>query len=352
MSPKRSNYRRKKFRWKPELDLSIKLKPAVKKRFSRFSWIFKGALIVAAILIIGHFAQPFFSKIRPQKVEKTAAPAPKPVPSKAPEIPSVPKPVVVPVERPEPIPLPPLPEPEIDYARVARKARPLPADKPLIMIVIDDIGYNRRNEDLIRGLGREITYAILPNLPQSGYFGELSRKTGADVILHQPLEAQDGTIPGPGLITERMEPDHMRSVLDRNLRSVVRPLGVNNHMGSQGTQNHELMRTLLSELKKRNMFFLDSYTTPRSVAGSIARDLSVPFVQRGIFLDNEDDPEAIRRQLEKLAAEARAKGHAIGIGHDRTTTLRTLAEEIPLLKEAGFELVPLYDFVEHQKKYG
>jgi len=231
------------------------------------------------------------------------------------------------------------------FHRPVRKKRMLSPDKPKIVLVIDDIGHTLKNRDQLVALGDQVTYAILPMLAYSRYFSQLSFHTGAEVILHLPLEAQDDTIPGPGLITSRMSEDHLREILARDLRSVPQHLGVNNHMGSEGTSDSYLMNIILSELKKRDLFFLDSQTTEKSVTGSIGKRIGVTTLSRDIFLDNVDEPRPIRDQLQKLKRTARSKGYAIGIGHYRENTLTVLNQEIPRMKDQGFEIIGLTDLI-------
>lgn len=217
--------------------------------------------------------------------------------------------------------------------------------KPRLVFVIDDIGYHIHQEQEMRKLGSTITYAILPMLPYSRHFSKLGRQMEAEVILHQPLETVDGTIPGKGLITSRMNEDHMRDVLNRNLYSVPNHVGVNNHMGSEGTADPKVMATLLTEFKRRGLFYLDSMTTPESSGPVLAKRYGVPVLKRDIFLDNIDSKPEIRSQLAKALVIARRQGYAISIGHYRKNTLDVLYEEIPKLKREGYQIVRLSDLL-------
>jgi len=110
-------------------------------------------------------------------------------------------------------------------------------------------------------------------------------------------------------------------------------------MGSKATADPRLMRVVLETLKKRRLYFLDSYVISSSVAEGLARILKIKFAKRDIFLDNSASPEYIRQQLERLKEEAQEKGVAIGIGHARPNTLAVLAKELPKLKKEGYKLV-------------
>jgi len=155
--------------------------------------------------------------------------------------------------------------------------------QPKVTFVIDDIGFHLRDRDRLTALSDKVTYAILPLLPYSQYFGNLSHTTGAEVILHLPLDTVQDKVPGRGLIVDTMSPEDILSMLARDLDSVPNYAGVNNHMGSRGTTSREMMTVILKELKRRGLFFLDSYTTKESVVPSVAREIGLPILTRGVF---------------------------------------------------------------------
>lgn len=223
------------------------------------------------------------------------------------------------------------------------------AGHPKITFVIDDIGNHNKHTASLKSLGNKVTYAILPLLPYSRYYGDLSRTTGAEVILHLPLDTLQDKIPGRGLIVGTMSQEDVLDMLARDLDSVPNHVGVNNHMGSRGTTDREMMTTILTDLKRRHLFFLDSYTTQESVVPSVGRSIGLPLLTRGVFLDNEDSKPAIRDQLDQLRVVAREKGNAIAIGHDRTNTLEVLAKEIPRFEKEGFEIITLKEMLKVQR---
>ena len=116
-------------------------------------------------------------------------------------------------------------------------------------------------------------------------------------------------------------------------------------MGSSGTQNPKLMSAYMRALKKRGMFYLDSWTTRKSVGRNAARGQDVPYLKRAVFLDNVDTPAAIRRQIEELMKVAKQEGVAIGIGHIRKNTVDVLREMIPKMERAGIRIVRLKDLL-------
>ncbi len=269
---------------------------------------------------------------KPEPVKKKTVPPPAPPKKAEPKVTTPPPPPAKPAVQKEPV----------------KKTREISTHQPKLVFVIDDIGHTPKHRDLLVKLGDHVTYAILPHLTHSKAYGQLSRKTGAEVILHLPLESAGGTIPGPGLITDRMSTPHMLDMLSRDLQSVPYHVGVNNHMGSGGTADPDVMEPILRDLKRRNLFFLDSFTTADSVATRIGRNVGIPVLKRDVFLDNTDEQGYVRERVRELAALARRKGFAIGIGHHRHNTLQVLHEEIPKLKQEGFEILSLADLIRFQ----
>jgi polysaccharide deacetylase 2 family uncharacterized protein YibQ len=127
--------------------------------------------------------------------------------------------------------------------------------------------------------------------------------------------------------------------------SIPGAVGVNNHMGSAGTADYRLMLVLMSEIKKRNLFFIDSLTTPRSVGDKCAALYRVPMAKRNVFIDNAEDLDSKIRALEELLRYALKYGTAIGIGHARPGTGEAILTMLPKFAAAGVEIAPVSQLV-------
>jgi uncharacterized protein len=154
-------------------------------------------------------------------------------------------------------------------------------------------------------------------------------------MLHLPMEPLEypAVNPGPGALMTTMLPDALIRQLNDDLDSVPYIKGVNNHMGSKMTASSDQMNQIISSIKKRDLFFIDSRTTAESQARSSARLFQVPYAERDVFLDNVQDPEAIRRQLRLLLQKASINGQALAIGHPHALTLQILQEELPEIQK-------------------
>lgn len=210
-----------------------------------------------------------------------------------------------------------------------------------IAIVIDDLGISLQDGRRAVRLPGPVTTAILPHQTHSRALAIESRGAGKEILLHLPMPGADGNDAGAGMIEPDMPPAELRAMIDFNLETVPNVLGVNNHMGSELTRQPEAMRRVMQDLARRKLFFLDSMTSPGSVAAREARAAGLPTLVRDVFLDNDRTPAAIEREFDRLLALARRRGTAIAIGHPYPETLAVLERRLPSLRAAGIELVPL-----------
>jgi len=219
-----------------------------------------------------------------------------------------------------------------------------PAEKTgFIAIVIDDLGQDLSSAQEILALPGRITVAIMPGLPHSKKVAELARQDKHEVLLHLPMEyrGKNGKS-APGMLRSTMTPMDLLNVIGEDVDSVPGAIGVNNHEGSSLTENREAMKFLMAELKARDLVFLDSVTSAKSVAYATAKEFGMKAAKRDVFLDNEsENAEYIRNQLNELTRIAKEKGHAIGIGHPHPATISELRKWLANAEKQGITIVPV-----------
>ena len=143
-----------------------------------------------------------------------------------------------------------------------------------------------------------------------------------------------------------MNKDEMTGRINECLESFPYISGVNNHMGSKFTEDSSSMKILLEILKQRKLFFLDSRTTPDTVAFSLAKEMGVKTAEKDLFLDNVKDVNAIKAKINELAEISLANGLSVGICHPHPATLKALKDTIPRLEAQGIEIVSVSELVE------
>ena len=93
------------------------------------------------------------------------------------------------------------------------------------------------------------------------------------------------------------------------------------------------------------LYFIDSRTTPQSVAWKTAQLNDVPSLKRDIFLDHERNYGFINAQFKQLIVVAKRRGYAIAIAHPYPETIAFLQEHVSRLSENGITLVPASQLV-------
>ncbi|WP_296341454.1 divergent polysaccharide deacetylase family protein [Reyranella sp.] len=212
--------------------------------------------------------------------------------------------------------------------------------RPLIAIVIDDVGLDRPRSRRAWELPGPMTMSFLPYAKDLREQAKAARAKGHELMLHLPMEPNGRNDPGPNALLVSLSDAELRQRTNTALDSFDGFVGVNNHMGSRFTAFRPGMETVMRQFKTRGVMFLDSRTTAQSVGDQTAHEQGVPSIVRHVFLDDEETLDAVRRKLAETEAVARRQGFAVAIGHPHDVTLQALAEWLPTVQSKGLALAP------------
>lgn len=208
-----------------------------------------------------------------------------------------------------------------------------------IVLILDDVGFDRQPLDGAMRIDPNVNFALLPNARRSQEFAEELHARGFELLCHLPMEPESAKqSPGPNAVLTSMTTDEIEATTRANVNAIPHARGVNNHMGSRATADRRVMTSVFSALPK-GMYFIDSRTSGASVAASVAHAMNIKTASRQVFLDDVPKDDAIRTQLAALAEAASARGAAVGIGHMYPSTIRVLEQEAPLLRQRGFRFL-------------
>jgi len=201
------------------------------------------------------------------------------------------------------------------------------------VIVVDDVGYNLERAERLLNLPGKLTLGLLPFAPHSPAIAKRAKLEGKEIILHQPMEsiAARQVHAEPGTLTMKMSAAHFNQRFSEALAAVPFAVGVNNHSGSLLTQHRLPMDRLMQTIAARGMFFLDSRTTPNTVALATAHAWQVSAIKRDVFLDHVQTSDAMQYEFQRALTIARRKGHAVLIAHPHRKSLEFLEQKIPAL---------------------
>ncbi len=230
-----------------------------------------------------------------------------------------------------------------ETASPSRKMSPPVPELPgrQLAIIIDDIGIRREPVERLLAAGIPLTFSVMPDQPHTKDLAARIAATGQEVMLHLPMEPENERMndPGTGALLVTQPDQDIRAIIAHDVEQMPQAKGVNNHMGSLFTQNERKMEVVLAELKRRGLFFIDSLTSPASVGFAVARRMGLKTAARRIFLDDDNNGDAIARNL-RLAIELAAKeGSVVAIGHPHPATVAAIEKLKDDLVKAGVKPV-------------
>ena len=240
------------------------------------------------------------------------------------------------------------------FVAVSYREKPLiTARRPVIAIIIDDLGLDigPRFKTLLKLKG--LTFSVLPGLKYSSYTVKKALESGHEVMLHCPMEPLNAELTAKnkeGMLLTDMSKEEIKRTLIANLESIPEAVGVNNHMGSRFTQDEEDVRAVMEVLSERGLYYVDSLTIQSSKAWKTAEVMGIPYVRRDIFLDHENSKRAIKEQIRKLIRLSFKRGYAVAIGHIRGFTPETLEEAYEEFRILGIEVVPVSYIIKNREK--
>jgi polysaccharide deacetylase 2 family uncharacterized protein YibQ len=203
---------------------------------------------------------------------------------------------------------------------------------------IDDLGYHYGIGMDMVALPGKVNLAVLPHTPHSTRLAQAGHRAGKEIMLHAPMSNSGGMPLGPGGLTPTLTEEAFARILEEDIDAIPHVRGINNHMGSELTTMPQQMAWVMATLLRRELYFVDSRTSPQTIAGKTAEHFAVPYLSRSVFLDNEPTEEAISRQFQTLVNRAERKGLAVGIGHPYAATADYLKTALPALRCRGIRL--------------
>ena len=245
-------------------------------------------------------------------------------------------------------------EPRAEKAAAVPSAKENPSSRPgwdipnfpaarnnaTLVIVFDDGGHNMSQLEKCVVLPFPVTVAVLPRLAHSAEAAERVRKSGNEVILHQPMQSVNLNVdPGEGAVTPEMDEEKIRSTVLANLYEIWPVSGMNNHEGSLITADAEKIAAVMQICSQQEIYFLDSRTNSDSKVQYVSSVMGYPYYERNIFLDNTKNRKDILSEIEKGVEFANKNGVAIMIGHVWSAEILPgiLREVYPVLSAKGYK---------------
>ncbi|ECW7655302.1 divergent polysaccharide deacetylase family protein [Campylobacter coli] len=206
-----------------------------------------------------------------------------------------------------------------------------------LAIIIDDMA-NISQVKALQALNLKVNPSFFPSDKNHIDTPKLALKFDFYMV-HLPLAAINYVKPE----LDTLNPNDTQERIFKKIKQIKKDFKdlkfINNHTGSLFTSNEEAMKKLYKAFEKEGLIFVDSKTIASSKAPKVAKALGQIYIQRDVFLDNQDDVAYIKKQLIDAVKLAKKKGFAIAIGHPRKNTFKALEQSKDLLESV--ELVYL-----------
>lgn len=221
-------------------------------------------------------------------------------------------------------------------------------------IIIDDFGQNRAGVKEMLSLKCPITIAVMPFLAFSQSDAKTAKQNGMEVIVHLPMRSTWYDIPshiGKKYISVEQSSEEIYELTKEIIESLPEAVGVNVHMGALCSRDRRVMDSIMKAVKEKNMFFVDSKTTGKSMCTEAAISAGVPFGIRDVFLEHESTALYHVKTKLKLTIETALKnGSAIAIGHVGTeggvNTAKAIDQMLPMFEENNVKIATVSELLQ------
>jgi len=209
--------------------------------------------------------------------------------------------------------------------------------KPKLAIIIDDV-QTARDVRAIKSLNLPLTMSFLPPRPGRPNSAKLAAKESFYMV-HLPLEAMHFNANEPNTLRTT----DTQSEIDKRVTFIKKEFPrvhyINNHTGSKFTADKAAMERLIRALNANDIYFIDSRTIGSTKVPLVEKEFGLRYVARDVFLDHHMDKAYVLGQIKEAVRVAKARGHAIAIGHPHKNTLEAIYESKALFKDVDLVLV-------------
>jgi uncharacterized protein len=217
------------------------------------------------------------------------------------------------------------------------------SDSPKIVIILGGMGLNEKlTASAIKELPADVSFAFAPYGNNLQAQVNKARAQGHEVLLQLPLEpvGYPANNPGPKTLLADADAAENQDSLYWHMSRFTGYTGILTYMGGRYLASQKATKTLLLEMRKRGLLFIEDGTLPLSASSEVAKSLQLN-VQRGqTVIDADANADSINSALNLLEEEARTNGVAIGTGSGLEITIKTLAEWVKSAADRGVILVP------------
>ena len=217
------------------------------------------------------------------------------------------------------------------------------SDSPKIVLILGGMGLNEKlTRKAISDLPASVTFAFAPYGNNLQAQVDKARDEGHEVFLQLPLEPVGfpATNPGPKTLLADADGATNLDALYWHLSRFSGYAGVINYMGGKFLAAPSAVKSLLIELKRRGVAFIEDGSLPLSATDQVATSLNMPVRHGSVQIDQNPDVASITAALQDLEKQASGGGIAIGTGSGLDITIQAVRDWAQDAASRGLEIIP------------
>ncbi|WP_275786649.1 divergent polysaccharide deacetylase family protein [Pararhizobium gei] len=211
-----------------------------------------------------------------------------------------------------------------------------------IALVIGGLGLSQTGtQKALQELPPEMTLAFAATGNSLQRWMQEARRKGHEILLQIPFEPFDYPANDPGPNTLRVDAGSKKnlSALHTSLAKISNYTGIMNFLGGRFLADADALEPIMRDIGRRGLLFLDDGTSARSLTGTLAEAIGVPYGFADMVVDTELDRTAILKKLDELERVARRNGSAIGVASAFDESVAAIAQWTGEASGRGIEFV-------------
>lgn len=229
------------------------------------------------------------------------------------------------------------------YARPHTAPEKPEEKKPLVAIIIRQMGADKGASDTAMQLPLEVSLGFSPYAPDSKALMESARNLGHEAWVELPMEPKNypASDPGPlGLMRDLPAETNLARLRDV-LAKLPGYVGVMTPEEEAFSGNEQSMQLVVDELRKRGLVMVYATSDSTQHTGKLASSNKEVVLTPDVVLGRELSKEAIEKAFTKLEGNAKQNGYAVAVIHGYPALLQKIAEWSKAAPQKGLQLAPL-----------
>ncbi len=182
---------------------------------------------------------------------------------------------------------------------------------PRLALIIEETGSDMTSALTAVGIQAPLTFAISPDADSADKTALAARSAGREVLLLLPMQSEDTFNTSPNPVSINSSRDELVRRMKWNFAQIDGFVGVMNRFGEAVTRDGPTMRAVLETLKDYGYGFVDARTHRQSIAGALARRMSVPVGDRDFAVPRDASIKQLNAILDESIQHAEKWGTAI-----------------------------------------